>query len=617
MLKTVSAFACLAIIAAAAALFGADTQAAALVLSAGLCAAALIAALASNTGATPVLLGWLGLVGGWLVIGVFQPGWISSGAHEYAALAGAAAVWMSARAGAQTTRVAELLWRATLGLGLVMGAIAFISFFTAPEQLLWSQHPYGRQTRLSTPFLSPNTAATFYSVIAVMAVAEVLRALRTVKPHASLIGQVEARIQASALGLITALVSLSCVFLTASRAGATVCALAIAALIIWQALSRWRSGQTTSLASWAVPVALIGLLAGAFILSGALYADRLEATVLDENTDRAILLSAYWRAVELAPWLGHGPGGFHYVNALIADARNAPMIMNQGAAHNVLQQWLLQAGLIGTLIAALLLLTLLQRVVRGLWRRRQQTLYLKAVIIIAVLVLAHGMVDYAVEIPAFMWLFAWVLGLGAGIASGGSRPERLTGRSQMIVKIGGAFGLAIAAGLSLYAAQDRLNAQSVRSMDSERFAARISHGEDSLPSGSAWLLEAYADQVFRLDDPDAALARAALQRAILREPRHGGLWLKLAYAEYLDGPGWTGDAVSALRQSYFHLPYARVTRSERRLREENLRDWRLAFAAFDWANLPEDVRAAARREARLLLARQRRDWHAAIGEPES
>ncbi|MGY6627971.1 MAG: O-antigen ligase family protein [Oceanicaulis sp.] len=617
MLKSISAFACLAIIAAAAALFGADTPAAALLLSAGLCAAALITTLASNTGATPLFLGWLGLVGGWLVIGLFQPGWISSGAHEYAALAGAAAVWMSARAGAQTTRVAERLWRATLALGLVTGAIAFISFFAAPENLLWWQHPYGRQTRLSTPFLSPNTAATFYSVIAVMAVAEILRALRSVKARASLIGQVEARIQASALGLITALVSLSCVFLTASRAGATVCALAIAALIIWQTLSRWRSGESGNLASWATPMALIGVLAGAFILSGALYADRLEATILDENTDRAILLAAYWRAVELAPWLGHGPGGFHYVNALIADAGNAAMIMNQGAAHNVLQQWLLQAGLGGAAIAALILVTLVQRVARGLWRRRQQTLYLKAVIVIAALVLAHGMVDYALEIPAFMWLFAWVLGLGAGIASGGSRPERLTGRSQTLVKITGAYVLAIAAGLSLYAAQDRLNAQSVRTMDAERFLTRISQGEASLPSGSAWLLEAYADQAFRLDAPDASLARAALQRAIVREPRHGVLWMKLAYAEYLAGPGWTDNAVSALRHSYFHLPYARVTRSERLSREDNLRDWRLAFAAVDWANLPEDVRAAARREARLLPARQRRAWHESVGEPET
>jgi hypothetical protein len=48
MFKTVSAFACLAITAAGLALFGGDTPSAALVLSAALCAAALIATFAPS-----------------------------------------------------------------------------------------------------------------------------------------------------------------------------------------------------------------------------------------------------------------------------------------------------------------------------------------------------------------------------------------------------------------------------------------------------------------------------------------------------------------------------------------------------------------------------------------
>jgi len=62
-----------------------------------------------------------------------------------------------------------------------------------------------------------------------------------------------------------------------------VCALAIAGLIIWHGLSRWRSGEARSLAGWIAPIVLISILAAAFLLSGALYSDRLAATVLDEN----------------------------------------------------------------------------------------------------------------------------------------------------------------------------------------------------------------------------------------------------------------------------------------------------------------------------------------------
>jgi O-antigen ligase len=617
MLRTISAFASLGVITIALMLFGADTPAAALILAAALCIAALVSSLDRSSGASPGGVLLLALIGAWLLFGLFQPGWISSGAHEYAALAGAVAVWMTARAAGQSTRTAQWLWRATLGLGLVFASVAFISFLTDPSLLLWSEHPYGASNRLSAPFLSANTAATFYGLVAVMATAEILRALRSARPDASLIKQLETRIQASAFGLITALVSLTCVFLTASRAGATVCALAIAGLIIWHGLSRWRSGEARTLAGWIAPIVLVSILSAAFMLSGALYSDRLAATVFDENTDRAILLAAYWQALEMAPLFGNGPGGFEYINALIADARNASMIMNQGAAHNIVQQWLLQAGLAGTIVAAGIIAALMRLVVSGLWRRQQQLLYLKAVIMIAVMVFAHGMVDYALEIPAFMWLFAWVLGLGAGIASGGSRPQRLTGRPQTLVKISAGYALAIAAGLSLYAVEDRIKAQSVRAMDEVRFVSRIERDTFELPSGSAWLTEAYADRAFRLDSPNVQIAREALQRAIVKEPRSGALWMKLAYAEYLTGPGWTDSGIEAMRQSYLRLPYARVTLSERRMRADNLRDWRLAFIAVDWARLPEDVRVAARREARLLPTRQRRDWYEQIGESES
>lgn len=294
------------------------------------------------------------------------------------------------------------------------------------------------------------------------------------------------------------------------------------------------------------------------------------------------------------------------------------MIMHQGAAHNIVQQWLLQAGLAGTLIAALVLAGLLRVVVTGLWRRQQQTLYLKAVLVIAAMVFAHGMVDYALEIPAFMWLFAWVLGMGAGIASGGSRPQRLTGRAQTLAKIAAVYSLGLAAGLSLFAAEDRRQAEWVRALDEARFDEFIGQDSFSLPMyASVWHLEAYGDRAFRMEAPDLELAREALQGAIVREPRSGTLWMKLAYAEYLSGQGWTPEAVEALRVSYLRLPYARVTLNERRVRSENLRDWRLAFAAVDWAGLPEDVRAAARREARLLPARQRRAWYEQIGESES
>lgn len=574
----------LLLVGASALALGADTPAAALFFSAALMAlAAAIVFFYRRVVGGLALSGLLG-TGVLFAIGLGK-GWAAAGAGEYASLLAAFGVFAIAQIAGRDGRMAATLWQATIVLGVVIAGAAFIDFIIDPD-FFWGviERPYGGN-RFSTPFLSANTAATFYGLIAILSLAELIRAFRRFEPGGR--GAVEALSKAGVVPLAGLLLSLTCVFLTASRAGATVLAGALLVLTFWE-LFRGVSGKRgIDLRSASLGLAIVALLAVVFAVSGGLYADRFEGVFERENA-RAITFAAHYDAVALAPWLGHGLGGFVFINALIADAENARAIMSQGAVHNIALQWLLQGGLIGFGFVAAISGAWLLMMRRGLIRRNRQTGYIRAAIIGAVFVTAHGMVDYALEIPAFLFLFAWVCGLGAGVATGGSRTLGPSGGptvSRAITLIA-VICLLTGAGLSARAFTDRASTIAIAGLDAQTF--RTSFGAADDLTGSPVRLEAIGDRALRLDPPAADLAAQAFARAAEAEPRDGVLEAKYAYARYVALGFLAPDAAAALSRSYYRLPYG----------DRAFAAWRLDFLETLGPALPASLREAAIREAR-------------------
>jgi len=576
-------FLLLLLIGLAALALGADTPAAALLFAAVF--AAFTAIILMFTRGVVGGLALAGLTGSSLLFGVaVLNNWISTGAGEYAVLVSTFGVFATAQVASRDGRSIETLWRATIVIGSLLAGASFIDFIIDPE-MFWGvfERPYGGN-RFSTPFLSANTAATFYGVIAILSLTELIQVGRRFGRGGRV--EIEALSKSLIIPVVGLLLSLTCVFLTASRAGITLLAGAMLLLTLWQLLRDAKARRRLNLKVAGISVAVVFLISVVFAISGGIYADRMSSAVGDDG--RVVIFAAYLDAIGLAPVFGNGLGGFTYINSLIADAQNARTIMGQGAAHNVALQWLLQGGIVGLAFILAIGFSWIRIMGRGLVRRSRHTAYIRATIITALFVCAHGMFDYALEIPAFLFLFAWICGLGAGVATGGSRtlgPGRWFGVSRA-TNFAAAAILVMASGLSFWAFADRISVRQIITMDAEKFRSRFTSEVDL--SGSPARLAAIGDRALRLETPEAGLAARAFSLASEAEPRDGVLQVRFAVARIAELGMITPDAVAALSRSYTVMPYA----------PSELVDWRLDIVEGAWRYMPPLIQDAAIREAR-------------------
>ena len=583
--------------AASAFAFGADSVAASLVISALILALVGIGLIAGVIDLPRVSFALAGAYLVFLLIAAWR-GWLVSGLGEYASLAAAGAVVLMARSGAVKLEQGRRLWSWTLILGGSLALISILQFSVEPAAWFGQTRPF-HTNRLAGPFLSANTAATFFAMIALLALASVCQQWRRIEgPGAK--RWVETGLAGLTLPLSVTVLALACVLMSASRAGVLLCLGAGCALLIWDTLRQpLKSGKERR--SWTPRLTGLGLGLTALVLLLPLtevLGVRLERVGNDTAT-RSLMFSAYWDATGYAALFGHGLGGFRFINDLVADAHTAPTLVRQSAAHNVYLQWLLQAGWLGALVMFGTVAGMIASIWAGLARRRRGRTELRAVLAVTVLVAAHGLVDFALEIPGVLWLFAWMLGLGLGFA----RSEREAAASRpapawrfLAVQFG--FGLLALAVVFGWNGINHARAGQVMGLD-EAGLARIAETSHARP-GFLARRQALADRALQLGiEPE--LAASLYEDVLAAEPRDGDNWARLAYARFLAGENAAGvDA--ALAQSYWRKPYANAA----------FRRWRLAFASQVWRQLSPSTRAAVLRELRLEPEARRARWMEAL-----
>jgi O-antigen ligase len=302
-------------------------------------------------------------------------------------------------AGASDVR-ARLSVNVSLALGAALGFWSFLSFAGG------ALGPGVR--RLGSTFESPNTAATLFAVLLMLAIGAALSRARTAPKQWAF--------SRSAPWLGAGLIFAVCLLATASRGGFTAAA---TGLIAFGVLEVARGRVKLTRATIAVAAAL---LAGAALLAlaGKELIDRFMGMPVEADSRRQ-LFEAHWQVFQAAPLMGNGLGSFDTVNRLLLDAGNVGEFWSVRAAHNVYLNWLEQAGLVGALpmfgcLAALLLLTL-----RNTLRRSRMTGVLAGLLAADVVILAHGMTDFALETYSLSAFWAFLLGLQFSAAQGTSR----------------------------------------------------------------------------------------------------------------------------------------------------------------------------------------------------
>lgn len=294
--------------------------------------------------------------------------------------------------------------RLTVNVILVLGAaIALWSFLTFAGGRLGPS-----VNRLGGTFAGPNTAATLFGTLLLMTVGAGVSRARS--------APVRRRFSSTAPLAGAALLLAVSLLATASRGGF---AAAASGLLAFGALQVFSGRTKLSRASIA---AVFALVAGAVLLAfaGEVLIARLMGRGWELDSRREVF-EAHWQAFKGAPWLGHGLGSFDTLNRLLLDARNAADIWNVRAAHNVYLSWLEQGGLLAAIPMFAAIGCVVVLATRNALRRTRMTAVLFGLLAADLVVLVHGLTDFALETYSMAAFWSLLLGLQFSAGQGSSR----------------------------------------------------------------------------------------------------------------------------------------------------------------------------------------------------
>jgi len=276
-------------------------------------------------------------------------------------------------------------------LGGVYAALS-IAFFLAGLQV---------RGRLSGGFLSANSGATVFGMLAVITTAFLLRQLR----RTARLDQ-EDRLRKLATPAGSLLFIAICLVLTASRMGLTATGVSILVLLAWDFASQRKIRIVIRPRDLALVVAALAIVA---VASTPMWT-RVDALDSDAAI-RGQIFSTHWRAFLASPVFGHGLGSFNDVNSQALTTENYSVLWSIRAAHNVYIQWLEEAGVAGALPMLALVATITLVSVFHVARMRSGQTLARGLVASSVVVLLHGATDYALQVPSIAAFWAFLLGL--------------------------------------------------------------------------------------------------------------------------------------------------------------------------------------------------------------
>jgi len=454
--------------------------------------------------------------------------------------------------GASETRRRALIWWLLLALS-VFAAAAIVDHVTLRGA-----------RRLTATLLSPNSAATLMGIGVVFALGFFSQSLQ----------RAGGRLRIERLGLDASLaLGAAAVFavalaLTASRAGIFSTVVALAVLLTWQVLAQGRKLSAIAIIGGAAALLVV---VGVAMQSADLTAARLENLQSDVVVRRTIF-DAHWEAFRGSPWFGFGLGSFPLVNQLITTSETLRVLYDVRATHNLYLQWLEEGGVVGAIMMAAWAAVALGRAAREGLKPGTAGMLARATVAAAVLVLLHGLSDFAVQVPALQALFA--VGLGAVTTVAPSR------RAPAAIKAGSfAFAGAVLVASLVVAAPLAVS----------RFGGDMAWA----PTASAEVLAVAIEKDLAGETKDPKVQKRMLanaQREIALRPGSGGAWLRMAAVQFQRGD--FAAANTALDHSFAVAPL-----------QTSLFESRTRLAYEHWAVLTPAVRQVVMYQVRIEFSR--------------
>lgn len=292
---------------------------------------------------------------------------------------------------------------ALYGLGVV---------FSGAERILWLEKTDNLDSVTGT-FVNPNSFGAYCGIGLICSTAALLRrfsggAARRIGFRERLRFMLVEFAPRNSFSLSAWLVLASALLLTLSRGAAASTALAMLALFAMLGLRRGFSPRGMLVRTFGAVLAA-GLL---LVLAG----QALERRLWDIGPDferRAEIYSQTLTAIGEAPLLGTGLGAFEavYRSYRAADVRPGVLM-----AHNDYLELALELGIPAAALLVFAMLALAGGCARGVWARRRDFEIPAAGVAVCVLIGAHSIVDFSLQIPAVAATFSLILGVSAAQA---------------------------------------------------------------------------------------------------------------------------------------------------------------------------------------------------------
>ncbi|WP_443749077.1 O-antigen ligase family protein [Asticcacaulis solisilvae] len=275
----------------------------------------------------------------------------------------------------------------------------------------------GDPRRLAAAFTSPNSAATLFGSLAVLAWGRTLSRFILSDRH-------EFFERIDPLYIIEFAVCATALIMSLSRSGWLATAAALAGLT----MVMFRRRISLPLFAGGL-IAVAAAVAVVLKLSSFTMVDRLVKLQADIDT-RQMLFAAHAAAGMKHPVMGWGLGSFITINNSVVTADTYPALWAVRAAHNVYLQWFEETGFVGIGALVVLNLAVLGTLFAGAIKKKRMGDRLWAMLFAYLVFLIHGLTDYAFQETSLSLYVAMLLGTGFAMATRSER-EAAPARRRM------------------------------------------------------------------------------------------------------------------------------------------------------------------------------------------
>ena len=304
-----------------------------------------------------------------------------------------------------------------LWAGFAYSLYGLIMYFNHEGAILWFNGQYGYD-RLHATFVNPNNFATFAGLTLLLALPQLLEALREASRYGlnTNFGRhyfYDKLVMHHWPLLIQMTVISTALLLTQSRGGvlATACAFLVFFAVL-QLAGKMRGNAAILSALLLVFLYLV------FDQSGDAVTARFNSNMTDN--DRLLVFDLVHQANLQNPWLGHGLGSFEKSFRLYRDERITAYF---DKAHNTYLELIFEMGYPATIGLCVSVVMVLARCMKGVKQRRQHYMYPAIGVSAGVLVGVHALVDFSLQIPAVAYVFCLILGIAVAQSSSARRQE--------------------------------------------------------------------------------------------------------------------------------------------------------------------------------------------------